>query len=421
MSERITANSREIIAAQSTIDGKVEYLTSTLGALNVNGSFSITGGATSANQTSGAQKTQIVDGSGNVIGSTSNALDVNIKSSGTVTISGSVTANAGTNLNTSALALESGGNLATIAGAVTSSTVQTNLKQVNGVATQTGTGVAGTGTQRVAVASDSSITANAGTNLNTSALALDATLTGGTQTSRLTDGTNTATVKAASTAPIATDTAAVVSLSPNGRTVLLAAGTNLAGKVGIDQTTVGTTNGVSLAQIGANTVSSGNGASGTGVLRVAQVSDGTGILATVTSLTQFNGNAISTNTGAVGAGVIRTVEANDAGKTLKSAGGSAASSGNNTLVAAGTNKLKVFGFSLTTTSTSSTTCIFQSGASGTELWRVVLQAPTSVNVGANLVVTPPAYLFTTASATLLNLNLSGANTIHWSVAYFDEA
>lgn len=38
------------------------------------------GAATSAAQTDGSQKTQIVDGSGNVIGSTSNALDVNIKS-----------------------------------------------------------------------------------------------------------------------------------------------------------------------------------------------------------------------------------------------------------------------------------------------------------------------------------------------------
>lgn len=39
------------------------------------------GPATANNQTNGLQKTQIVDGSGNVIGSTSNALDVNIKSS----------------------------------------------------------------------------------------------------------------------------------------------------------------------------------------------------------------------------------------------------------------------------------------------------------------------------------------------------
>lgn len=38
------------------------------------------GDASAANQTNGSQKTQIVDGSGNVISSTSNALDVNIKS-----------------------------------------------------------------------------------------------------------------------------------------------------------------------------------------------------------------------------------------------------------------------------------------------------------------------------------------------------
>jgi len=51
------------------------------------------------------------------------------------------------------------------------------------------------------------------------------------------------------------------------------AGTNLMGKVGIDQTTVGTTNGVSIAQIGANTVLTGNGVTGTGSLRVTLASD----------------------------------------------------------------------------------------------------------------------------------------------------
>jgi hypothetical protein len=45
--------------------------------------------------------------------------------SAALTISGSVTANAGTNLNTSALALESGGNLATLAGAVSAGKVLT--------------------------------------------------------------------------------------------------------------------------------------------------------------------------------------------------------------------------------------------------------------------------------------------------------
>lgn len=71
---------------------------------------------------------------------------------------------------------------------------------------------------------------------------------------------------------VANDSTGVVGLN---------AGTNIVGKVGIDQTTPGTTNAVSVAQLGANTVSTGNGVSGTGVLRVAQVSDGTGVLASV--------------------------------------------------------------------------------------------------------------------------------------------
>lgn len=105
-------------------------------------------------------------------------------------VSGSLTANAGTNLNTSLLALEtggnlatintnsapllvgsaggyirqdstatiakeSGGNLATLAGAVTSSVVQSNTKQINGVAPSMGNGVTGTGVQRVTLSSDS--------------------------------------------------------------------------------------------------------------------------------------------------------------------------------------------------------------------------------------------------------------------------
>lgn len=110
------------------------------------------------------------------------------------------------------------------------------------------------------------------------------------------------------------------------------------------------------------------------------------------------------------------------GKTIVSTGGSAASNGNNTLVAAdASNKIKVKAFSLTTTSTTAVTCIFQDGASGTELWRVTLQAPTGASAGANLSVPAPDWLFATSSNTLLNLNLSGAITVHWSVSYFKEA
>ena len=55
----------------------------------------------------------------------------------------------------------------------------------------------------------------------------------------------------------------------------LAAGAAIIGKVGIDQTTVGTTNAVSLAQIGATTIATGNGVVGAGVQRVSIASDTT--------------------------------------------------------------------------------------------------------------------------------------------------
>lgn len=67
---------------------------------------------------------------------------------------GIVTANAGTNLNTSLLALESGGNLATLAGAITAARIQANVSQINGVTPLMGNGVTGTGSQRVTIASD---------------------------------------------------------------------------------------------------------------------------------------------------------------------------------------------------------------------------------------------------------------------------
>lgn len=53
--------------------------------------------------------------------------DVQVDVTNTVTVSGTITADAGTNLNTSALALESGGNLATIAGAVSGSEMQVDI------------------------------------------------------------------------------------------------------------------------------------------------------------------------------------------------------------------------------------------------------------------------------------------------------
>lgn len=168
------------------------------------------------------------------------------------------------------------------------------------------------------------VQANAGTNLNTSALSLSATQTDRTQKTQITDGTRDGTVKAASTAAGATDTALVVAISPNNAvalaagvavighviadtgsttavtgnvTVTQATGTNLhavldaasaiVGKVGIDQTTPGTTNRVDIgvfpdnepfnvAQINGVTPLMGAGATGTGSMRVTIANDSTG-------------------------------------------------------------------------------------------------------------------------------------------------
>jgi hypothetical protein len=71
----------------------------------------------------------------------------------TVSSDSTVTANAGTNLNTSLLALESGGNLATLAGTVTAARAAVN--PISGQAGVAGnTGVVGATTQRVTLATD---------------------------------------------------------------------------------------------------------------------------------------------------------------------------------------------------------------------------------------------------------------------------
>lgn len=129
------------------------------------------GDASASNQTSGAQKTQIVDGSANVIGATANALDVNIKSGAS---SGAVAQGSTTSGQTGSL----------IQGAVTTAapsytTAQTSpisltlagatrydLQSLAGTTISASNGVTGSGTQRVTIASDStgqvSVTATAG-------------------------------------------------------------------------------------------------------------------------------------------------------------------------------------------------------------------------------------------------------------------
>jgi hypothetical protein len=101
-----------------------------------------------------------------------------------------------------------------------------------------------------------------------------------------------------------------------GSTVTLATGSNLAGKVGIDQTTVGTTNGVSLAQIGATTVTTGNGTASAGAQRVTIASDNTAfpvnatIAAAIPAGTNVIGHVITDS------GLINTIPKTACGNTV---------------------------------------------------------------------------------------------------------
>lgn len=152
-----------------------------------------------------------------------------------------------------------------------------NNAQVNGVATSTGTGIMGTGTQRITIASDN----DALTVKQTTAANLNATVVGtGTFAVQAASTLAAETTKVIGTVNIAaSQTVAAVTAITNA----LPIGANVIGKVTIDQTTPGTTNLVALAanqsvnntQIGGVTMSVGNGVTGTGSQRVTIASDNT--------------------------------------------------------------------------------------------------------------------------------------------------
>lgn len=108
-----------------------------------------------------ALKTSPTDAFGNALGTPTNPLQVSLQYTSNNPNSLTVVANAGLQLNTSLLALESGGNIANISSAVASSVMQENIKQIGAVPVLAGAGATGTGSQRVTVAIDTSTIAGA--------------------------------------------------------------------------------------------------------------------------------------------------------------------------------------------------------------------------------------------------------------------
>lgn len=110
---------------------------------------------------------------------------------------------------------------------------------------------------------------------------------------------------------------------------------------------------------------------------------------------------------------------------ITTAGSTAGVSVSGTTIAGPTSSrvLKIYAFSLTTTAQTSLTAKFTNGAgtSPTLYYEMALQAPAQGISGANMAVTPPGYLFATASGGTLSLLLDSASKVHYMVSYFEES
>jgi trimeric autotransporter adhesin len=256
---RVTISNDSSLAANQSVNlnqvaGGAASNAGQTGALQV-------GGSTAAgNNISSATNPLVIAGSD--YGGTPKVQALKVDSSGNaqvaVTNTPTVTANAGTNLNTSALALESGGNLATVAGAVSAGVMQENVKQVNGVATLAGAGAVGTGSQRVAVGQDTSTVAGSAPGTAGSASANVLSVQG-----------------VASMTPVQVSQATASNLNA---TVV---GTGTFATQATDNVT----------QFGGTNISTGTGASGAGIPRVTISNDSSLAANQSVNITEINGSA----------------------------------------------------------------------------------------------------------------------------------
>ncbi len=178
-----------------------------------------------------------------------------------------------------------------------------------------------TGANTIGAISNTSFTANAGTNLNTSALNLEATQSAMSAKFPATLGQKA--MAASMAVVLASDQASVpvaATLSAETTkvigTVNVAVGSNIIGKVGIDQTTPGTTNLVALAanqsvnnaQVNGVAVSTGTGVMGTGTQRVTIASDNDPLTVKQATAANLNATVVGTGTFAVQATPVTQVD-----------------------------------------------------------------------------------------------------------------
>lgn len=179
----------------------------------------------------------------------------------------------------------------------------TNITQFGGIALSTGTGSSGAGIPRVTVSNDSNVLSTQSGTWTVQQGSTPTTLTNAWPV-KPTDGTNAVTIKAASTAALATDTSLVVGLSPNSP---VPTGSNNIGSLTNITGTISLPTGAATANNQTNVQSAAGSSAGT-LLSVQGSVSGVPIPG---NITQFGGNAISTGTGASGTGIPRVTVSND--------------------------------------------------------------------------------------------------------------
>ncbi len=290
----IVANTSAIIAAGKDGTTSRFIAVNSDGYQYVSGNISATLSSTSglaldATLTGGSQRNRLTDGTNNVAvvnaaPTTEYGLVVRNIPSGTQTVSGTITANIGT---TNGLALD-----ATLTGGSQRArlTDGTNNAAIVNTAPTTEYGIVvrnvPSGTQTVS----GTVTSNIGT---TNGLALDATLTGGTQQSRITNGTNSVSVLNA--APT-TEYGLVVRNIPSG-TQTISGSVTASGTVTAN---IGTTNGLALDATltgGGQLARITNGTNNVSVLNVAPVSEYGLVVRNIPSGTQTVSGTVTSNIG----------------------------------------------------------------------------------------------------------------------------
>jgi hypothetical protein len=191
--------------------------------------------------------------------------------------------------------------------------------------------------------------------------------------------------------------------------VVLAAGSAIIGKVGIDQSTPGTTDSVTVA------TAQGAGAAIGAVNGAKVITDANGTIQQYLRglITQWIAGTL-----VIGAGTNMIGNVGH-GKTIKTASVSFNTNGTNDIVALVSSKrIKVIAYAFFKTGTNANPLIIKSNT--TEIARVLLQSQASAVFGANLATAAPSFLFGTAAGEKLSITTSDTDLVTGFVTYFDD-